>query len=37
MSKEPISDILNDVIIALEHITKTLKELDNRIWKLENE
>ena len=34
---EPITDILKDVINALEAIKSALVSIDNRIWKLENE
>ena len=34
---EPIHDILKDVINALEAIRNALVDIDNRIWKLENE
>lgn len=34
---EPITDILKDVINALEAIKGALIDIDNRIWKLENE
>lgn len=34
---EPLTDILKDVINALEAIKGALIEIDNRIWKLENE
>lgn len=34
---EPITDILKDVINALEAIKGALVSIDNRIWKLENE
>jgi hypothetical protein len=34
---EPITDILKDVINALEAIKVALIDIDNRIWKLENE
>jgi hypothetical protein len=35
--EEPITDILKDVINALEQIRKALISIDDRIWKLENE
>jgi hypothetical protein len=34
---EPITDILKDVINALEAIKGALVSIDYRIWKLENE
>jgi hypothetical protein len=37
LMEEPITDILKDVINALEQIRKALISIDDRIWKLENE